>query len=225
MAAGSRDKHNGPHEPHRDDAGRDHSPLKQEAGKIGDGASSPNEGERPAVDEEIAQLRAAIKDLEAKLLRSLADQENSRKRSQREAEAAVKFAASAFVADLLPTLDNLQFALDAGAEGEAASEPMKQIMQGLRASERALLSAMQKHGIERIAPLGEPFDPNRHAAVAAVERSDAPSGTVAEVLQPGYLHYDRLLRPAMVNVATGGSANTPVENPAPANGANKASSK
>jgi molecular chaperone GrpE len=125
---------------------------------------------------------------------------------------------------LLPTLDNLQFALDAAEEG-AASEPMKQIIQGLRATERALLSAMQKHGIERIAPLGQPFDPNRHAAVAEVDRSDVPSGTVAQVLQPGYLHYDRLLRPAMVNLAKSGSTNTPVETPAPANGVNQASSK
>lgn len=184
MAAGSRDKRNGRHEPHREDAERDHSALKQEAGEIVDGVSSPNEEERPAVDEQIAQLQAAIKDLEAKLLRALADQENSRKRSQRDAEAAVKFAASAFAADLLPTLDNLQFALNAAAEGEVASEPMKQIMQGLRATERALLSAMQKHGIERIAPLGQPFDPNRHAAVAEVDRSDVPSGTVARFSSP-----------------------------------------
>ncbi len=206
MAASSTDKRNGRHEPHRDEAESDHSAPKQEAGEIEEGAPSPKEEERSAGDEQIAQLQAAIKDLEAKLLRALADQENSRKRSQRDAEAAVKFAASAFAADLLPTLDNLQFALDAAAEGEASSEPMKQIAQGLRATARALLSAMQKHGIERIAPLGQPFDPNLHAAVAEVERSDAPSGTVAEVLQPGYLHYDRLLRPAMVNVAKSGSS-------------------
>jgi molecular chaperone GrpE len=163
---------------------------------------------------QIAQLQATIKDLEGKLLRALADQENSRKPSQRDAEAAVKFAASAVAADLHATLDNLQFALDAAAEGRAASEPsMKHIAQGCRAIARSLLSAMQKHGIERIAPLGQPFDPNLHAAFAEVECSDTLTGTGADVLEPGYLHYDRLLPPAMGNVAKSGPANTPPETP------------
>jgi molecular chaperone GrpE len=74
------------------------------------------------------------------------------------------------------------------------------------ATERGLLDALAKHGIRRIDALGQPFDPDRHEAVYQVTDPEYPAGTVAEVLQPGYLHHDRLLRPAMVGVAKGGDA-------------------
>lgn len=184
------------HASHRDDS---------ESNKGSPSSNEHAETVAGAAEEKIAQLEGAKAELEDRLKRAIADQENSRKRTQRDAQTAVKFAASALAADLLPTLDNLQLALNAVAKDEAASELLKRLLQGVRATERVLLSALQKHGIRRIAPLGEPFDPNLHEVVSEVERSDLPAGTVADVLQPGYLHHDRLLRPAMVNIAKSGS--------------------
>ena len=223
MAGNSTDKRDVQPEPHGssqadEPAGREPTPERVEPASHQDdseshmGSPSSNEhAERASrvAEEKIAQLEGAKADLEDRLKRAIADQENSRKRTQRDAQTAVKFAASAFAADLLPTLDNLQLALNAVANDEAASEPLKRLLQGVRATERVLLSALQKHGIRRIDPLGQPFDPNRHEVVSEVERSDLPAGTVADVLQPGYLYHDRLLRPAMVNVAKSGSAAGP----------------
>ena len=130
-----------------------------------------------------------------------AEQENIRRRAQRELEEAVRYAASGLARDLLPTADNLRRAIESVSEELAADEPLRQMLAGVSATERALLDAFGRHGISRIDPLGEPFDPNRHQAMFEVEDAERPAGTVAEVLQPGYLHYDRLLRPAMVGVA------------------------
>ncbi len=154
-----------------------------------------------ASEEKISKLEATISDLENRLKRSLAGRENDRERTKRETETAVKFAASGFAADLLSSLDNLQHALDAAPDETNLNESMKRLVQGVKATERALLAAMKKHGIRRIDALLEPFDANQHQAVAEVECAGAPTGSVAKVLQPGYFHHDRLLRPAMVNVA------------------------
>ena len=88
-------------------------------------------------------------------------------------------------------------------------ETVRQFLTGVAATERALLEALAKHGIRRIASLGAPFDPDRHEAVFEVTDPERPAGTVAEVLQEGYLHHDRLLRPAMVGVAKGGDGPPP----------------
>ena len=138
------------------------------------GNGAPKSADVLAAEEKIAHLEALTADLERRLKQALADQENSRKRSQRDAETAVKFAASGFAAGLLPTLDHLQLALNAVPGDEAAREPMKRLLEGVRATERALLSTMKKHGVKRIASAGEPFDPNLHEAVAVIERDDLP---------------------------------------------------
>jgi molecular chaperone GrpE len=168
----------------------------------------PREEAKPAPDastDRIAQLEAAIADLEDRLKRSLADQDNSRKRTERDAQTKVKFATSGWAIDLLPTLDNLQSALKAAPEEGALTESMKRLLQGVRVTEQALLSTMKKHGITPIESLGEPFDRDRHEAVAEIDSKELPAGTVTAVLQPGYLHHDRLLRPAMVHVAKSSS--------------------
>ena len=166
----------------------------------------PREEAKPAPDastDRIAQLESAVADLEDRLKRSLADQDNSRKRTERDAQTKVKFATSGWAIDLLPTLDNLQSALKAAPEEGALTESMKRLLQGVRVTEQALLSTMKKHGIRPIEPLREPRD--RHEAVAEVDSKDLPTGTVTAVLKPGYLHHDRLLRPAMVYVAKSGA--------------------
>ena len=219
MAVNSRDNHHDRHKPHASQE-RDVSATAKPAvqGEGDEARSDPNgaspqesskgrnaNSDRVPAEDRIAQLEATVADLQDRLKRALADQENSRKRTERDADTAVKFAASGLANDLLPTLDNLQFAQNAVSGDEETNESVRRLLEGVKATERVLLSTLKRHGIKRIDPLREPFDPNRHEVVAEVERSDLAPGTVTDVLQPGYLHHDRLLRPAMVNVSKNGS--------------------
>ena len=156
----------------------------------------------------VAELEAELADCKDRLLRALAEQENARRRALREREEAVRFAASGLARDLLTTADNLRRAIESVPEERTADETVRRLLTGIVATERALLEALAKHGIRRIDSLGEPFDPDRHEAVFEVTDTDHPAGAVAEVLQEGYLHHDRLLRPAMVGVARGGEEPT-----------------
>jgi molecular chaperone GrpE len=161
----------------------------------------PEAGTDPAA--RMAGLEAELADCKDRLLRALAEQENARRRALRDREEAVRFAASGLARDLLATADNLRRAIESVPEERIADEAVRRLLDGVVATERALLEALGKHGIRRIESLGEPFDPDRHEAVFEVTDQERPPGTVAEVLQEGYLHHDRLLRPAMVGVAKG----------------------
>jgi molecular chaperone GrpE len=142
-------------------------------------------------------------DLKDRLLRALAEQENLRRRAAREREQAVKYAAADVVKDLLPVVDNLHRAIDsARLDGMTAEDAQEALLAGVAATERGLLEALAKHGITPINPSRcEPFDPAHHHAIFEVADSDCPPGTIAEVMQPGYIYHDRLLRPALVGVA------------------------
>ena len=153
-----------------------------------------------------AELEAEVADLKDRLLRALAEQENARRRAERERQEAVRFAASGLARDLLASLDNLRRALESVPTETAADETVQRLLSGVAATERGLLDALEKHGIRRIDALGQPFDPDRHEAAYQVTGAEYPAGTVAEELQPGYLHHDRLLRPAMVGVAKEGES-------------------
>jgi molecular chaperone GrpE len=149
----------------------------------------------------IEALEAELAEMKDRLLRALAETENTRRRAAREREDALKYGAGAFAKDLLSAADNLRRALDSLPEAEAADERTKSLLAGVAATERELLSAFERHGIRRIDPKGERFDHNLHQAVFEVENSGQSGGTVVEVLQPGWVLHDRLLRPAMVGVA------------------------
>jgi molecular chaperone GrpE len=159
-------------------------------------ATSPADAARSldALDAELA----SVKD---RLLRVLADQENTRRRTQREQDEFVRFAVAGIALDLLPTADNLRRAIESVVPEQATADSVRQLLGGVVATERALLDTLRKHGVERLDPLGETFDPNRHEAVYESPDAAHPAGTVIAVLQPGYLHHERLLRPAMVGVA------------------------
>ena len=156
-------------------------------------------------DAQVAALEAELAEQKDRLLRALAETENTRRRAQREREEALKYAVSGLAKDLLSAADNLRRALDSMRETEAADERTRNLVAGVAATERELLAAFEKNGIRRIDPKGERFDHNFHQAIYEVERGDQPAGTIVEVLQPGYLLHDRLLRPAMVGVAKGQS--------------------
>lgn len=162
----------------------------------------PSEPGDSTKNEALAALEAELADTKDKLLRSLAEQQNIRRLMQRERDEAVKFAASRLAEDLLETLDNLRRAVESASASTSGEAEMTRLVSGVEATERNLLAVLARHGVQRIDPLGELFDPHRHQAV--FQKSDgAEEGRIIQVLQPGYLLHDRLLRPAMVGVAAG----------------------
>jgi len=167
--------------------------------------NQPNDGENGA--SEVEALRAEAADLKDRLLRSLADAENLRRRSEREKLDASQYAVTKFARDMLSVADNLKRALDAyPADARASATPqVKAVIDGVEATERHLQSTLERHGIKLIDTNGAKFDPNLHQAIAEVPADGKPPGSIVNVVQTGYLIADRLLRPAMVTVARSGS--------------------
>lgn len=160
-------------------------------------------------DGRIAELEAEAGSLKDQLLRALADAENLRRRAEREKEDASKYAVATLARDLLSVADNLRRAIESMPADEAPNDAVRSLLAGVEATERELLASFERRAIKRLEPLGERFDPNFHQAVFEVADSGQEAGTVVQVLQPGYVIHDRLLRPAMVGVAKAGSAEAP----------------
>ena len=192
------------------EAGADGDPEGQEGGGAplnpnAREAQAPT-GETAPADEpdelELAYGEAA--DLKDKLLRAMAETENLRRRSEREKTELRKYAIADFARDMLAVSDNLQRALASVAEEARKSSPeMSQLLEGVELTLRELQGHFDKHGIKELNPLGEKLDPNLHQAVVQIDHAEAPHGTVVQVMQPGYMIQDRLLRAAMVGVAKG----------------------
>jgi molecular chaperone GrpE len=155
-------------------------------------------------DDRLVALETELAEAKDRLLRALAETENTRRRAQREREDLQKYAITGFAKDLLSPVDNLRRALDSMPEAEVQDAKVRGLLEGVAATERELLAALERHGVKRIDPKGEKFDHNFHQAIFEAENSGQPAGTIVEVLQPGYVLHDRLLRPAMVGVAKGG---------------------
>jgi molecular chaperone GrpE len=157
-------------------------------------------GEAPAMPPATAE---EVQELKDRLLRTLAEMENLRARTQREVEEARKFAVTGFARDLLEVGDNLGRALaSVPAEARAQSEFMTNPVQGVEMTERSLRSALERHQVRRVSPQkGERFDHKLHQAMFEVPSAELAPGSVAEVIQDGYVLADRLLRPALVGVA------------------------
>jgi molecular chaperone GrpE len=153
--------------------------------------------------EALSKESAEYKD---KLLRTLAEMENLRRRTEREIADTRLYAISAFARDVIAVADNMQRALGAlDAElREKADGGTKALLDGVELTERELLKVLEKHGIKKFDPLGEKFDPNLHQAMYEIPDPSQPAGTVAQVVQPGYMIGERVLRPALVAVAKGG---------------------
>ena len=162
-----------------------------------------------ALDRELAEMKD-------KLLRTLADMENLRRRTEREVADARVYGITSFARDILGVADNMHRAMQALDEGlrVKADEATKVLLEGVELTERELMNALEKHGVKRLDPLGQKFDPNRHQAMFEVEDGSVPSGTVAQVMQAGYLIGERVLRPALVAVSKGGPKAPPAnDNP------------
>jgi molecular chaperone GrpE len=189
------------------------SPQQPQGGATPGGAASgatpvaggdDNVVQMPGAADALAAAREEAAELKDQLLRTLAEMENLRRRAQREKEDAAKFGISGFARDMIPVADNLRRALEAVApESLANDEALKNLVTGVEMTERQLLSAFEKHGLKRVDAMGEKFDSNLHQAMFEVPGTGQPSGTVVQVMQPGYVLNDRLLRAAMVGVAKG----------------------
>jgi molecular chaperone GrpE len=161
--------------------------------------------------EQVTAALEAAAEFKDKLLRTLAEMENLRKRTEREVADARLYGIAGFARDVLAVADNMHRALEAiGPElREQADAQMKTLIEGVELTERALIKVLEKYGVKKFSPEGEKFDPNVHEAVYEVPDSEAPPGHVAQVIQAGYMLGDRVLRPAMVGVAKAASKSPP----------------
>jgi len=169
-----------------------------------EGVDIPDELHFP--DDELTKLREENAALKDRVLRSAAEMENLRKRTERERCDASKYAISNFAREMLTVSDNMNRALQAISDEvkKAAGEELHNLIEGVEMTEREMLNIFERHDIRKIEPLNERFDPNLHQAMFEVQNPDLPNGTVAQVVQPGYVIGERVLRPAMVGVAKGG---------------------
>ena len=145
-----------------------------------------------------------------KMLRTLAEMENLRKRTAKEVADARAYGITGFARDILDIADNLQRALDAiPAEAKETADPgIKAFIEGVELTERSLLNTLEKNGVKKFDPTGEKFDPNVQQAMYEVPDASVPAGTVVQVVQAGYMIGERVLRPALVGVAKGGAKAT-----------------
>jgi molecular chaperone GrpE len=166
-------------------------------------APRPTAGQEMVPAEQVTAALAAAADFKDRLLRTLADMENLRKRTEREVADARQFGITGFARDVLQVADNMHRALETvGPElRQTMDAGISTLVEGIELTERELLKVLEKHGVKKISPLGEKFDPNLHQAMYEIADGSAAPGTVAQVIQAGYLIGERMLRPALVAVA------------------------
>jgi molecular chaperone GrpE len=181
-----------------------------------DAAQAGEPAAAAAAPKPSTSLDRELADTKDRLLRTLADMENLRKRTEREVADARMYGISAFARDVLTVADGMHLALEALDKElrEKSDAGVKALLDGVELTERALLNALEKHGVKRIEPMGQKFDPNRHQAMYETEHPTVPAGHVAQVVQAGYLIGDRVLRPAMVAVSKGAAKSQDAEPPA-----------
>ena len=187
--------------------------MTEKTARAEDAAAPPEASatdQTPAAPQQgdAAALAAEFKD---RLLRTLAEMENLRKRTEREVTDARLYGVASFARDLLGVADNMRRALDAvSPELRASAEAgVKALIDGVELTERELLKALEKNGVRQFSPRGEKFDPNVHQAMFEVPNPAVPAGSVVEVVAPGYMIGERVLRPAMVGVSKGGPKTAP----------------
>jgi len=178
--------------------------AEDEAAREGGAAAAPEPTPSTALEREHAEMRD-------RLLRTLAEMENLRKRTEREVADSRLYGMASFARDVLGVADNMRRALDAVApEVRASAEAgVKALIEGVELTERELLKALDKNGVRQFTPQGEKFDPNVHQAMFEVPDPSVPAGSIVQVVQPGYMIGERVLRPALVGVSKGGPKAAP----------------
>jgi len=167
-------------------------------------------GESPDPSAALTEEVASLKD---RLLRALAEMENLRRRTEREVADARLYGISQFARDIVTVADNMERALLAlDQEIREKAEPgVKALLDGVELTERELIKVLEKHGVQKLDPKGQKFDPHRHQAMFEVPDETVPAGTVVQVVQAGYIIGERVLRPALVGIAKGGPKAQPAQ--------------
>jgi molecular chaperone GrpE len=170
------------------------------------GAETPA-AQADASPDPTAELARESADLKDRLLRSLAEMENLRRRTEKQVADERVYGIASFARDMLAVADNMRRALDAVTPElrETADPAVKALIEGVELTERELLKVLEKHGVKKLEPLGGKFDPNLHQAMYEVPDPSVPAGTVVQAVQAGYTIGDRVLRPALVAVSKGGA--------------------
>lgn len=167
---------------------------------VSDTSSTEHEGNE-ALEARLADAEASVAELQDRLMRALAEAENTRKRAQRDKREAEAYGASRLARDLLPVYDALTRALATVTDDTRTAAGA--FVEGIDLTLRELLSVMERHGLERIAPEpGEVFDPQKHQAMFEAPVPDIAGGCIIQVMAEGFLLHDRLLRPAQVGVSS-----------------------
>jgi molecular chaperone GrpE len=187
--------------------------MTDQTARAEDEAAPPQQAAASATEPGPAQPDpvAVAVELRDRLLRSLAEMENLRKRTDREVADARLYGVTSFARDVLAVADNMRRALDAVTPElrESAQTGVKALIDGVDLTERELLKALEKNGVRQFTPQGEKFDPNLHQAMFEVPDASVPAGSVVQVMQPGYMIGERVLRPALVGVSKGGPRTAP----------------
>lgn len=164
------------------------------------------ETEQPVETNPVAELEKERDDMRDKMMRALAEAENTRKRAEKMQADTSKYAVAGFAKDMLDIADNLRRAIDAVPEDQR--EMMKVLLEGVEAIERMMLASFEKQGIKKIEPTEGKFDPNFHEVMFETEVAGKQNGEIIQLLEAGYVIHDRLLRPARVGVAKASGAPT-----------------
>ncbi|WP_274423531.1 nucleotide exchange factor GrpE [Chelativorans sp. YIM 93263] len=187
-------------------------PAQNEEQPVENGAAEATSNEEEAAEESVSEEDVLVRlakendELKERAMRLAAEMENLRKRTQRDVADARNFGISSFAREMLTVSDNLQRALEAVSQEarDQANPTLKALIEGVEMTERAMLSALERHGVKKIEPHGERFDPHFHQAMFEVPNEEVPANTVVQVVQTGYVIGERVLRPAMVGVSKGG---------------------
>jgi len=167
-------------------------------------ADASQQSAAPELDP-VEQLKAENTELKDKYLRLAAEMDNLRRRTEREVKDAKTYSAASFAREMLSVSDNLRRAIEAiPAEARAGGDAgFLTLVEGVEMTERSMHAALERHGVRKIEPHGQKFDPNFHQAMFEVPHPEHPANTVIQVVQDGFVIGDRVLRPAMVGVSKG----------------------
>lgn len=168
--------------------------------------------QQPAEEPPVAEpdpletLKAENAELRDRYLRLAAEMDNLRRRTERDVKDAKSYSVAGFARDMLAVSDNLRRAIEAIPDEarQSGDAGYTTLVEGVEMTERSMLSALERHGVKKLEPVGEKFDPNFHQAMFEVPNAEVPNNTVVQVVQAGFVIGERVLRPAMVGVAKGG---------------------
>lgn len=171
-----------------------------------DALNVPLDAPEGGASSEAETLKAENAGLKDRLLRTMADMENLRRRTEKEVADSRTYGATNFARDMLGVLDNLHRGIATLSDDlrNSADPALKSFIEGVQLTEADFLSRLARHGVKKLAPDGQKFDPNKHEALFEVPDESVPSGTVVQVVEGGYTIGDRVLRPAKVGVSRGG---------------------